>query len=218
MDTRQERRRVDPRGTCGLIRFVAAAGAGVLGGILALFVLGGLAQTVLASYGAAYSSGDVRRLPTLEVALVLGTQPYTRRGRFNTDLGRRLDSAALAWREGKVKRVIASGNRVGEAYDEPTAMMTALVARGVPAEAIERDFGGTRTWLSVRRARDVYGLKRVLIVSQRGHLDRALFLARRAGLDAWGFDAIERPEPRRPYYGLYTVLRALRAFSDAILD
>jgi vancomycin permeability regulator SanA len=46
---------------------------------------------------------------------------------------------ALVWRKGKVKRVILSGNRVGEAYDEPTAMMKALIARGVPAEAIERD-------------------------------------------------------------------------------
>jgi SanA protein len=201
-----------------LIRFLAAVCVVALGGLVVRFVLGGMAQTVLVSYGMAYSSRDVRRLPALDVALVLGTQPYTRRGRFNTDLGRRLDAAALAWREGKVRRVIASGNRVGEAYDEPTAMMKALIARGVPAEAIERDFGGTRTWLSVRRARDIYGLKRVLIVSQRSHLDRALFLARRAGLEAWGFDAIERPRSRRLYYGLYTVLRALRAFSDAVLD
>jgi len=150
--------------------------------------------------------------------LVPGTQPYSRRGGFNTELGRRLDSAALAWREGKVRQVIVSGNRVGEGYDEPTAMMQGLIARGVPAEAIERDFGGTRTWFSVRRARDVYGLKRVLIVSQRRHLDRALFLARRAGLDAWGLDAIEWPEPRTLYLALYSGLRSLRAFCDTVLD
>ena len=201
-----------------MIRLLAIAGALVLvvGG--ALLVLGDMAQTVLESYGTAYATGDVRRLPVLDVALVPGTEPVNEWGRFNTDLGRRLDSAALAWREGKVTRVIVSGNRVGEAYDEPTAMMTALIARGVPATAIERDFGGTRTWLSVQHARDVYGLKRVLIVSQRTHLDRALFLARRGGLEAWGFDATERPEPRTLYYALYTGVRALRAFCDAVLD
>jgi SanA protein len=201
-----------------LIRRLAVICAFVPGSVVALLVLGAMAQAVLVSYGAAYSSADVRRLPVLDVALVPGTQPFTRRGGFNIELGRRLDSAALAWREGKVRHVLVSGNRVGETYDEPTAMMKALIVRGVPAEAIERDFGGARTWLSVRRARDVYGLTRVLIVSQRRHLDRALFLARRAGLDAWGFDAIEPPEPRTLRYTFYADLRALRAFFDVVLD
>jgi SanA protein len=97
-------------------------------------------------------------------------------------------------------------------------MMKELIARGVPAEAIERDFGGRRTWLSVQRARDVYGLKRVLIVSQRAQLDRALFLARRTGMEAWGFDAAERPERQTLFYRLYTSLSVLRAFSDAVVD
>lgn len=201
-----------------MIRILALVSGVVLAGVAALLAVGGMAQAVLDSYGRAYSTADIGRVPVLDVALVPGTQPYDDDGDPNIDLVRRLDAAVAAWQAGKVKRVILSGSRVGKAYDEPTVMMKELIARGVPAGAIERDFGGTRTWASVQRARDVYGLKRVLIVSQRGQLDRALFLARRAGLEAWGFDAIERPERLTLHYRLYTGLSVLRAFADAVFD
>lgn len=133
-------------------------------------------------------------------------------------LERRLDGAVAAWKAGKVRRIIVSGNRVGPKYDEPTVMMKVLLDRGVPAAAIERDFLGTRTWLSVQRARDVYGLRRVLIVSQRSQLDRALFLARHGGMEAWGLDVYERRQSNSLYYFLYVDLSLLRAFADAVFD
>ena len=92
------------------------------------------------------------------------------------------------------------------------------MARGVPADAIRLDPGGPRTWDSVRQARDAFGLRRVIFVSQRFHLSRALFLARHAGLEAWGFEArdVERA------YSVFTELRrypsALRAWWDAWVD
>jgi SanA protein len=54
---------------------------------------------------------------------------------------------------------------------------------------IYRDFAGLRTVTSIVRARDIYGQKRFIIVSQRDHLDRALYLARHLGVEAWGYDA-----------------------------
>ena len=93
-------------------------------------------------------------------------------------------------------------------------MRAGLIERGVPAEAIYRDPAGYRTWDSVLRARDVYGQKRIVIVSQRFHLDRALFLARHAGIEAWGFEARDVDTP----YSIFTELRrypsALRAYYD----
>ena len=92
---------------------------------------------------------DVAKLPEMDVALVLGTGPYTYRrdGSVTTNVpfGYRLDAAAELFRAGKVKYLIVSGRRDG-AYDEPTAMRAGLVARGVPADAIYRDFGGVRTY------------------------------------------------------------------------
>jgi SanA protein len=97
-------------------------------------------------------------------------------------------------------------------------MRAGLIERGVPAEAIYLDPAGYRTWDSVLRARDVFGQKRMVIVSQRFHLDRALFLARRAGIEAWGLEARDVDSP----YSVFTELRrfpsALRAYYDVWTD
>ena len=106
-----------------------------------------------------------------------------------------------------------SGTRAGR-YDEPTAMRAGLIERGVPAEAIYRDFGGDRTLDSIVRARRVYGQTRLIIVSQRFHLARALFLALHEGIDARGFEARDVDQP----YSTFTELRrypsAMRAYWD----
>jgi SanA protein len=130
------------------------------------------------------------RLPQVDVALVLGTLPYDPPGRLNPWLSDRLGAAVELWQAGKVKYLIVSGNRENDSYDEPTVMRDVLVARGVPASVIYRDFAGFRTVTSIARARDIYQQRRLIIVSQRDHINRAIFLARHMGVEAWGFDAV----------------------------
>jgi SanA protein len=94
-------------------------------------------------------------------------------------------------------------------------MRDELVARGVPSEAIQLDRHGDRTWNSVARARYAFGKRRLVIVSQRDHLARALFLARHAGIEAWGVAA------RGDNYGgvhgtLIGNVASLRAYVDLI--
>jgi SanA protein len=187
--------------------------------LLALLVMGGLAlATVLLAWLAerrldgtaeAESFSDVARLPEVEAALVLGTAPIGPEGGPNVYFVRRLDAAAALWKAGRAKYLIVSGSD-----GEPAAMRAGLIERGVPAAAIHGDPAGHRTWDSVRRARDVFGQKRIVIVSQRFHLSRALFLARHAGLEAWGFEARDVAAP----YCIVTDLRrypsALRAWFD----
>jgi SanA protein len=191
--------------------------------LFALFLVGGaaLAGTLLAWFAErrldemaeARSFPDIARIPPVDVALVLGTAPIGPEGGPNRYFVYRLDAAAALWKAGKVKYFIASGS--GE---EPAAMRAGLIERGVPAEVIYRDPAGYRTWDSVLRARDVYGQKRIVIVSQRFHLDRALFLAHRAGIDAWGLAARDVDTP----YSVFTELRrypsALRAYYDVWTD
>ena len=180
-------------------------GAVALAGVL----LAWLAERRLDSLADARMSGDASRLPDVDVALVLGTAPIGPEGGPNVYFVRRLDAAAALWKAGKVKYLIVSGSDV-----EPDAMRDGLIARGVPAAAIYRDPAGDRTWDSVLRARDVFGQKRLIIVSQRFHLSRALFLANHAGIEAWSFEARDVDSP----YSVFTELRrfpsALRAFFD----
>ena len=149
-----------------------------------------MANQVMASWGKVHATDDTARLPQVDVALVLGTLPYDPPGRLNRSLSDRLGAAVGLWQAGKVKYLIVSGNRASDSYDEPTVMRDVLIARGVPASVIYRDFAGFRTVTSIARARDIYRQRRLIIVSQRDHISRAIFLARHMGVEAWGYDAV----------------------------
>ena len=193
----------------------------VLGlGALALFIvlLAWVAERRLDQQASSCLTGDLSRLADSDVALVLGAAPIGPEGGPNRYFEYRLDAAAALWRAKKVKYLLLSGDNRSADYDEPTAMRAGLIKRGVPAEAIYRDFAGLRTRDSVLRAQSVFGQKRLIIVSQRFHLARALFLAREAGIDACGFEAKDVGSP----YSVFTTLRrypsALRAYWDVWLD
>jgi SanA protein len=191
-----------------------AAGAAAL----ILVLLAWAAERRLDRLSAPYISDDPARLPDVEVALVLGAAPIGPEGGPNRYLVYRLDAAAALWRAGKVKRLIVSGDKRPPNYDEPAAMAAGLIERGVPAEAIVRDELGVRTLASVQRAETAFGQKRMIVVSQRFHLSRAIFLARERDIEAWGFEA--RDVARA--YSILTELRrypsALRAYVDVWAD
>jgi SanA protein len=176
-----------------------------------------VAQRRLEALAESFIAADPARLPTVDVALVLGAAPIGPEGGPNRYFEHRLDAAAALWRAGKAKYLLVSGDNRG-AYDEPTAMRTGLIARGVPAERIYRDFAGVRTLDSVLRADEVFGQKRLIIVSQRFHLARAVFLARQDEIEAWGLAA---RDVARPYSFLTTLRRypsAVRAYYDVWFD
>ena len=191
-----------------------AAGAAAL----ILVLLAWAAERRLDRLSAPYITDDPARLPDVDFALVLGAAPIGPEGGPNRYLVYRLDAAAALWQAGKVKRLIVSGDKRPPDYDEPAAMEAGLIRRGVPASAIVRDELGVRTLASVQRAESEFGQKRMIIVSQRFHLSRAIFLAREHDIEAWGFEA--RDVTRA--YSIFTELRrypsALRAYFDVWAD
>ncbi len=188
-----------------LMRVVAVV---LMAGLLAWF-----AERRLDRAAEAKSFSDVDKVPEADVALVLGTSPIGPEGGPNRYFVYRLDAAAELYKAGKAKYFIVSG-ALDSRYDEPLAMRDGLVERGVPADVIYRDSSGDRTIDSVVRARQIYGQTRLIIVSQRFHLVRALFLALHEGIDAWGFEARDVAAP----YSIFTELRrypsAMRAYWD----
>jgi len=125
-------------------------------------------------------------LPPNDVGLVLGTSPKLRGGTPNPFFVGRMDLAAALYRSGQVKHLLVSGDNSSRNYDEPTAMRDALIARGVPEEAITRDFAGFRTLDTMARAQAVFGLRRCTVITDDFHLPRSLFLARACGLEVVG--------------------------------
>jgi SanA protein len=163
---------------------VAIGGAGSLA-LLALLVG---AANVVVLLGGRGARDDARAVPHAQVALVLGAyvQPD---GRPSAMLEDRLAAAAALYRDGRVDRVLASGDHGRPDYDEVNAMRRELVRLGVPDRDVFTDHAGFDTLDSVVRARKVFGVRSAVVVTQPFHMARALWLARHAGLDATGLEA-----------------------------
>lgn len=142
---------------------------------------------VWASRGRIFS--DVSQIPVTKVGLVFGTTDRVN-GRENLYFRYRIDAATEAFHAGKVETLIVSGdNRSSRYYNEPEKMRQALVARGVPAERIVDDDYGLRTLDSVINAKEIFGTDTVLFISQRFQIERAIYLAKAHGINAYGFEA-----------------------------
>ena len=193
---------------------VTVGAALVLTSILALGYIG---HEVSGAFADAYVPEDVDALPTVDAAIVLGTAPYGTRGQRYRTLSRRLQAAYELWSRGKARYLIVSGNRLDDDYDEPSRMRNGLEALGVPPEFVYLDPLGIRTWESIIRARDIYGLKQVIVVSERDHLARALFIGHHLGLDTWGYaGAGENYSGVRGH--IVGNLAVLRAYYDVVFD
>lgn len=197
--------------------FCIAALAGATALFLAILALGYGGRMIGAAYADAYVPPDVDALPSVEAALVLGTAPYGVRGQRYRTLSTRLKGAYDLWSHGKATYLIVSGNKIDPGYDEPARMRAGLAALGVPPEFVYRDPDGVRTWESIVRARDIYGLRRVIIVSERDHLARALFIARHLGMEAWGY-ASEGTTYTGWEGNIVGSLSILRAYYDLVFD
>jgi SanA protein len=142
---------------------------------------------------------DVTQIPANRVGLVLGCTRDLRSGRPNLYFAHRIEAAATLFRAGKVERLLASGASRRANDDEAANMKLALIEKGVPADCIVCDHHGVRTIDSVLRAKSIYGLDRITIISQSFHNQRALYVAEHRGIEAVGFNAVDvaRPGGRR---------------------
>ena len=132
---------------------------------------------------------DPAALPAeARVALVFGTASRFQ-GRENRYFTYRIDAAVEVWEAGMVDTIIVSGDNRTHFYNEPRAMRAALLARGVPGDRIVSDFAGLRTLDSVVRAKEIFGADPVLFISQRFQNERAIYLAKANGIEAFGYNA-----------------------------
>ena len=156
---------------------LGAAAAGT-GGVLT----GSIAFVRLRSRGHLYDLDDV---PVTPVGLVLGAQVFPN-GRPSPFLAARLGLAVELYRAGRIGSVLVSGDHRTPEYDEPAAMRRYLIEHGVPADTITSDGGGLDTYDSCVRAKRIFGVERLTVLTQSYHLPRAVATARAVGLDAVG--------------------------------
>lgn len=156
----------------------------------------------------------IEDVPFNNVALLLGTSKYNKTGNTNLFFKYRIEAVTALFHTGKIKHILVSGDNKEISYNEPRDMRKALIANQIPDSCITLDFAGFRTLDSVVRCKKVFGQNKVTIVSQRFHLERALFIARKYNMDAIGFIAEDAPHQ----YGFYTYFREYLAKFLAVID
>jgi SanA protein len=149
------------------------------------------------------------------VAIVFGARVYSS-GRLSSMLRDRVESAVQLYQQGQVQKIIMSGDNQVADYNEPDAMIAYALARGVPSEALQPDYGGRRTYDTCYRAREVFQLESAVLVTQAFHLPRALFTCEQLGLDVTGVIADRRLYSRRSL--TWSQMREIPATLVALVD
>ena len=163
-----------------LWRFILILGAMALAGLFLPRIL-----TTMYAVNLVYQKESA---PYEEIAIVFGAG-LRRDGTPTPILRDRVETAASLYLSGKVEKLLLSGDGQMEGYNEPEAMRQFALSLGVPNEAIFLDFAGSRTYDTCYRAKAVFGVKSALLVTQKFHLPRALFLCNALGLNALGVEA-----------------------------
>lgn len=141
---------------------------------------------------------DAEAVPQKQVALVLGAGVHEN-GSLSDMFRDRNDVAIELYKSGKVQKILVSGDHGRKEYDEVNAAKEYLLSNGVEGKDIFLDHAGFDTYDSIYRARDIFQVDSMIIVTQGYHLPRALYIAKSLGMDAVGADAELRTYGREDY-------------------
>lgn len=183
--------------------------------LLMVAIVGYLCQIAVMSAAKNRMYTDVDKIPFRKFGLLLGTSPIGRTGRPNQFFNRRIDATVELWKAGKIGHIIISGAHHDEEYNEPEEMRVALTSRGIPDSILTLDGKGYRTILSVTRAKNVFGVDSMTIISQEFHNERALFLAKHQNIDAIAYNAGNTSSQR---WQLRMIIREYLARTKAVME
>ncbi|MFA0566937.1 MAG: SanA/YdcF family protein [Vibrio gallaecicus] len=156
---------------------------------------------------------SIESVPEREVAVVLGTSKYLGRT-LNEYYSHRIDAAIALFEQNKIRQFLLSGDNAHRSYNEPWTMKRDLLKAGVPEDRINLDYAGFRTLDSIVRAKEIFDTDNFLIITQKFHCERALFIAHSFDINAQCL-AVSGPTK---HSGITIRLREVFARSKAFLD
>jgi SanA protein len=156
---------------------------------------------------------NVADVPLMPAAIVFGAGIQTREAHD------RVATAAALYKSGKVTKLLMTGDNGHANHNEPASMKQDAISMGVPAGDIRCDYAGFRTYDSLYRARNIFEVRRAVLVTQRYHLPRAMYLAQKLGLDVVGVDAgMNSYGFRQIWYDLREIGAAEAAWFDILTE
>ena len=158
--------------------------------IMALIALGVLAFVAVMGinlYIVTSTKGDIKSAPTEDYDCILVLGAGVRDGKPRPMLQDRLNYAIDLYRKGVAPKLLMSGDHGRKDYDEVNIMKQYAIDMGVPSEDIFMDHAGFSTYESLYRAKEIFKADKIIIVTQKYHLFRALYIAESLGLEAHGY-------------------------------
>ncbi|TVQ94011.1 MAG: vancomycin high temperature exclusion protein [Bacteroidetes bacterium] len=188
---------------------------GVFLGVIILFLAVILICNLIIIFSSRnYLYDNVVHVPETRTAVVLGTSRFLKGGAPNPYFHYRISAAAELYNSGKVQYIILSGDNRTRYYNEPEQMRRELQKYNVPDCIIYLDYAGLRTLDSMVRSKEIFGQDSIIVVSQKFHNQRAVFLARINGIHAIGYNA-KGPDARQ---GIRTNTREVFARVKVFID
>lgn len=155
---------------------------------------------------------DAASVPRCEYAMLLGTGPTRRFGKGpNLFFVNRISATVRLYRARKFRRLIISGE-CHPGYDETKMMSADLEKRGIPDSIIIRDRKGHRTNASVVNLKERYHIDSVIVISQKWHNERSIFIARHIGIHAVGYNADDVNNPLAQLTHIRELLARVKMF------
>ena len=198
-----------------IIKIATAAVAGLfLSGCLCILAI----NTGICAAGSRriLSEEDAAQLTDVDCILVLGCQVHADGTPSHMLEDRLKQGVALYDLQGSPK-LLMSGDHGQDEYNEVGAMKQYAIDAGVPSEDIFMDHAGFSTYESLYRAKVVFGVDKILIVTQKYHLYRALHIADALGMEAYGVAADYRTYSGQWMREIREILARVKDFGTGIL-
>ena len=193
--------------------FMALLCLGFLGGITILGINGYVKKSTSDQI---LSPAAAAELTDADCILVLGCYVHDS-GRPSDMLADRLRRGIELYRSGAAPKLLMSGDHGRKDYNEVRAMKLEAMEEGIPSEDIFMDHAGFSTYESIFRARDVFAADKIILVTQKYHLYRALYVANALGLEAYGVAADDHTYVGQAYRELREILARNKDFATSIL-
>ncbi len=183
-------------------------------GSIMAFIISHFINSTIISDTEKFIHRKISTVPAATCALVPGAKVYSG-GRLSSVTYDRVRTAAELYRAGKVKKILVSGDR--SKNNESAAMKNCLLKLKIPGRDIFTDHSGVNTYNSVLRAKRIFGVSDMIIVTQKFHLNRSVYIAKNSGINASGFTADRRKYMYGDRYAMREYLARVKAFIEIML-
>jgi len=158
---------------------------------------------------------DYKKLSDVDCILILGAGIWG--DKPSPMLEDRLIKGKELYENGVSKKIIVSGDHGRKEYDEVNIMKKYLIDNGIPSEDIFMDHAGFSTYDSIYRVKEIFGAKKIIIVTQKYHLYRSLYISNKLDLESYGTYANPRKYMGRVFREIREVLARNKDYFKTIV-